>query len=46
MTLKEQLERGEYQVDATKVADAVLKSPLWIVLFAGKSGGASRPAMS
>ncbi len=38
MTLKEQLERGEYQVDATKVADAVLRSPLWILLLpsAGK----------
>jgi len=34
MTLKEQLERGEYNVDATKVADAVIRSPLWILLFA------------
>ena len=34
MTLKEQLERGEYHVDARKVADAVIKSPLWILLFA------------
>lgn len=33
ITLKEQLERGEYQVDATKVADAVIKSPLWILLL-------------
>ncbi len=40
MTLKEQLERGEYQVDAAKVADAVLRSPLWILLVAGSG----RPA--
>jgi hypothetical protein len=35
ITLKERLERGEYEVDATKVADAVLRSPLWILLCAG-----------
>ena len=35
MTLKEQLEHGEYDVDTKKVADAILRSPLWIMLFAG-----------
>lgn len=39
MTLKERLERGEYQVDSRKVADAVLRSPLWILLLAGACGG-------
>ncbi len=45
MTLKEQLERGEYQVDTKTVADAVLRSPLWILLTAGSAAGAqnSRP---
>ncbi len=46
MTLKEKLERGEYQVDTKTVADAVLRSPLWILLTAGTaaSGQGSRPA--
>lgn len=35
MTLKEQLEHGEYNVDTKKVADALLRNPLWIMLFAG-----------
>jgi hypothetical protein len=45
MTLKEQLERGEYQVDTKTVADAVLRSPLWILLTAGTAAGGqnSRP---
>jgi hypothetical protein len=44
MTLKERLEQGEYFVDTKKVADAILRSPLWIVLFAGDPHrpGASR----
>lgn len=35
MTLKERLEQGQYNVDATKVADAILRNPLWIMLFGG-----------
>ncbi len=34
MTLKEQLEQGEYEVDTTKVADAILRNPLWLRLLA------------
>ncbi len=34
MTLKERLEQGQYNVDATKVADAILRNPLWIMLLA------------
>ena len=37
MTLKERLEQGQYNVDATKVADAILRNPLWIMLFGGAS---------
>lgn len=37
MTLKERLEQGEYNVDAKKVADAILRNPLWVSLFAGGS---------
>ncbi len=33
MTLKERLEQGQYNVDATKVADAILRNPLWMMLF-------------
>jgi len=47
MTLKERLEKGQYNVDATKVADAILRNPLWIMLFAGNVPGTSdsRPAL-
>ncbi len=45
MTLKEQLERGEYQIDATKVADAVIRSPLWFLLLAGGGSPPSKPAL-
>jgi hypothetical protein len=34
MTLKERLEQGQYNIDATKVADAILRNPLWMMLFA------------
>ena len=34
MTLKEQLEQGEYEVDTMKVADAILRNPLWLMLIA------------
>jgi hypothetical protein len=33
MTLKEQLEQGQYTVDTKKVADAILRSPLWSMLL-------------
>jgi len=47
MTLKERLEQGQYNVDATKVADAILRNPLWMMLFAGgvPCSSDSRPAM-
>jgi hypothetical protein len=47
MTLKERLEQGQYNVDATKVAEAILRNPLWIMLFAGSvpCSSDSRPAM-
>ncbi len=48
MTLKERLEQGQYNVDAKKVADAILSNPLWIMLFAGDAGRClpeSRPAV-
>ena len=47
MTLKERLEQGQYNVDATKVADAILRNPLWIMLFASSvpCSPDSRPAM-
>lgn len=46
MTLKERLEQGQYTVDATKVAEAILRNPLWIMLFAsgGPCSSDSRPA--
>lgn len=46
MTLKERLEQGQYNVDATKVAEAILRNPLWIMLFGGssRSSSDSRPA--
>lgn len=37
MTLKERLEQGQYTVDATKVADAIMRNPLWMLIFAGGS---------
>jgi hypothetical protein len=48
MTLKEQLEQGEYEVDTKKVADAILRNPMWLALFACDRPGtsASRPALS
>ncbi len=33
MTLKEKLEQGEYEIDARKVADAILRNPLWQALL-------------
>lgn len=47
MTLKERLEQGQYNVDATKVADAILRNPLWIMLFAGskRCSSDSHPAV-
>lgn len=33
MTLKERLDQGEYKVDTKMVADAILRNPLWILLF-------------
>jgi hypothetical protein len=41
MTLKERLEQGQYKVDATKVAEAILRNPLWITLFAGSGQSSS-----
>jgi hypothetical protein len=48
MTLKEQLEQGAYEVDTKKVADAILRNPLWLALFAGDQScmSGSRPALS
>jgi hypothetical protein len=48
MTLKEQLEQGEYEVDTKKVADAILRNPMWLALFAGDRPcpSGSRPALS
>jgi hypothetical protein len=43
MTLKEQLEQGRYDVDAKKVADAIVRNPLWLLLFASND---RRPADS
>jgi len=43
MTLKERLEQGSYEVDATKVAEAIVKSPLWMVLLAGGGRSLQRP---
>jgi hypothetical protein len=34
MTLKEILDQGQYNVDAKKVADAIVRNPLWVLLFA------------
>jgi hypothetical protein len=48
MTLKEQLEQGQYNVDTKKVADAILRNPLWIMLLAADEApysAESRPAV-
>ena len=48
MTLKETLEQGQYTIDTKKVADAILRSPLWLMLLAGDDAGPSsdsRPAV-
>ena len=34
MTLKERLEQGQYNVDTKKVADAIVRNPLWLLLLA------------
>ena len=43
MTLKERLEKGEYRVDPAKVADAILRSPVAVLLLAGDRAPASAP---
>lgn len=48
MTLKEQLEQGKYDVDTKKVADAILRNPVWIRVLAGTCAprpSDSRPAL-
>ena len=47
MTLKERLEQGQYNVDAKKVADAIVRNPLWVLLFAANDqrSSDSRPAV-
>ena len=47
MTLKEILDQGQYNVDATKVADAIVRNPLWVLLFASseRSKADSQPAV-
>jgi hypothetical protein len=47
MTLKEQLEQGRYDVDAKKVADAIVRNPLWLLLFASseRHSADSHPAV-
>ncbi|MGH2862483.1 MAG: flagellar biosynthesis anti-sigma factor FlgM [Solirubrobacteraceae bacterium] len=46
MTLKERLEQGQYNVDAKKVADAIVRNPLWLLLFAsGERHSSERPAV-
>jgi Anti-sigma-28 factor, FlgM len=42
MTLKERLEQGQYNVDTKKVADAILRNPLWIMLLAAAVPSAER----
>ncbi|MGC9220221.1 MAG: flagellar biosynthesis anti-sigma factor FlgM [Solirubrobacteraceae bacterium] len=44
MTLKEQLQSGEYEVDPQKVADALIKDPLFRLLMAAQRLTGSRPA--
>lgn len=47
MTLKERLEQGQYDVDVKKVADAIVRNPLWLLLFASaeRRSSDSRPAV-
>jgi hypothetical protein len=47
MTLKESLDQGQYNVDAKKVADAIVRNPLWVLLFATfeRPSADSRPAV-
>jgi Anti-sigma-28 factor, FlgM len=47
MTLKERLDQGQYNVDAKKVADAIVRNPLWVLLFASieRPSADSRPAV-
>ena len=47
MTLKECLDQGQYNVDAKKVADAIVRNPLWVLLFASseRSTADSQPAV-
>jgi hypothetical protein len=47
MTLKERLEQGQYNVDAKKVADAIVRNPLWLLLLASSESHAadSHPAV-
>jgi hypothetical protein len=47
MTLKEQLEQGRYDVDAKKVADAIVRNPLWLLLLSSseRQPADSRPAV-
>ncbi len=44
MTLKEQLEQGQYQVDTRKVADAILRNPLWLMLLSEDGEEPDRPS--
>jgi hypothetical protein len=46
MTLKERLDQGQYNVDTKKVADAIVRNPLWLLLLAGsdRRPAGSRPA--
>jgi hypothetical protein len=47
MTLKERLEQGQYNVDTKKVADAIVRNPLWLLLLASSERQAadSHPAV-
>jgi hypothetical protein len=47
MTLKERLEQGQYNVDAKKVADAIVRNPLWLLLIASneRQSADSHPAV-
>ena len=46
MTLKERLEQGEYKVDTKMVADAILRSPLGIMLFGDACNPPSEPGQA
>jgi hypothetical protein len=47
MTLKERLEQGQYNVDTKKVADAIVRNPLWLLLLASseRHSADSHPAV-